>query len=116
MSELYCTVHFHYSEGGLPKEITNFVESQFMKARDEAIKLLNPHYEEWNNDYTGSDEEYNRYISSKQNAILEEFNRKWMGPVKLWADEYGDIAGKFKVYGKAITMHMTIKLLNENRA
>lgn len=118
-SELYCTVHFTYSEESIPKTIKDFVESQFMKARDEAIKLLNPRYEEWNAQYdkevnVEDDMEYNAFIQSKHNEVLDRFNRVWMGPVKLYSDEYADICGKFKMFDKTVTMHMRIELLNEN--
>lgn len=121
MSELYCTVHFHYSEENLPKYVTDFMEHEFMKARDVAVDAINPLLDVWNKDYTdpvlGEDDmKYNSYISIKENEVLGSINRLLDSPVKLWADEYGDIAGKFKVNGKTIIMHMTIKLLNEDRA
>lgn len=116
--ELLCNVIFTHSEEGLPDWIKKFTENEFMKARDKAIELLNPHYEEWNAAYTkevtGEDDmEYNAYIQSKQNAILDEFNKTWMSPVKLYSDEYADIAGKYKIFNKTYTVHMSIKLINE---
>lgn len=112
-----CNVNFDYSAHGIPNLIKNFVESEFMKARNEAIELLNPHYEEWNEAYTDPvedefDKKYNSYICSKQNAILDEFNKTWMGPVKLYSDEETcAIRGKFKIFGKTVTMGMTIEIL-----
>ena len=95
--ELLCKVFFNHSDESLPEEIKKFTENEFMKARDQAIQLLNPHYDEWNAAYTkeikGEDDmEYNAYIQSKQNAILDDFNKMWFSPVKLYSDEYADIA------------------------
>lgn len=118
-SKLYCNVFFNYSVEGIPECVKKILENQFMAARDEAIKLLNPHYEEWNAEYgkeivTEDDEKkYNAFIQNKQNKILAEFNKTWMGPVKLYAGEDADIAGKFKVFRKEYTMRMSIKVLNE---
>lgn len=115
--EIRCTVEYVYSVEGIPDCIKKFLENQFMSARNEAIKLLNPKYEEWNEEYgkeivTDDDlKEYNHFIQSKQNEILDAFNKTWFGPVKLYADEDADIAGKFKVFGNEYTMHMLIKLL-----
>ena len=117
-SKLHCNVFFHYSDEDLPDHVKDFTKNEFLRAREKAIELLNPHYEEWNAAYDKEvsgedDEEYNAYIRNKQNAILDEFNRTWMGPVKLFSNEEADIAGRFQIYGKEYTMYMTIKLINE---
>ena len=116
MQQLKCHLIFTYSEEGIPEVIKTFVENSFLAARNEAIELINPHYEEWNAAYTkevtGEDDmEYNAYIQKKHNEILEGFNKKWMGPVKLYSDEYADIAGRFIIFGKTYTMHMSMKLI-----
>ena len=117
-SNLYCEVIYTHSDESIPEWVKKFTQGMFMKARNEAIKLLNPHYEEWNEAYTdevtGEDDmKYNSYIQGKQNEILEQFNKKWMGPVKLFSDEYADIAGRYKIFGKEYNLHMSIKLINE---
>lgn len=117
-SKLFCNVFFHYSDEDLPDYVKDFTKNEFLRARGEAIELLNPHYEEWNAAYDKEvsgedDEEYNTYIRNKQNTILDEFNRTWMGPVKLFSNEEAGIAGRFQIYGKEYTMYMTIKLINE---
>lgn len=98
----------------IPDVMKRFIESQFIKTRNEAIEFLNPHYEDWNAMYdkevSGADDmEYNAYIQRKENEILEHFNKVWMGPVKLYADEYADIAGRVNVFGKEVTVHMSLK-------
>lgn len=117
-SKLYCHVIFTHSDESLPECVKKFAEGTFMKARNEAIEFLNPHYEEWNAAYdkevSGEDDmEYYAYIQHKHNEILDQFNKTWMGPVKLYSDEYADIAGRYKIFGKEYTLHMSIKLINE---
>lgn len=107
-----CMVKFIFSDESLPEVIKKSVARDFLRARHEAVDLLNPHFEEWNNSYTdevnGEDDmKYNAFIADKQNEILDEFNKKWISPVKLFADEYADIAGKFKLYNNEYTILYT---------
>ena len=118
-SQLYCTVHYTYSEE-VSETMKALIEKIFMILRSEAVDLLNPHYEEWNNEYdkevTGEDDmEYNGFIQKKQIEILDKVNKKyWFLPLKLSSDEYADIIGVFEDKGKNVIMHMSIKLINEN--
>jgi hypothetical protein len=122
MAELLCTVHFKYSNENIPEEIKKVLEKYFMCGRDIIVGMLNPHYEEWNALYnkevTGEDDmEYNEYIQTKQQAIIDRFNRmaknSFHTAVEFYSDEYADIAAKFKYNEEIVTMHMGIKLLNE---
>lgn len=114
--QLLCHVYYTYDKDIIPDMFKCLVEERFLEARSEAIKLLNPRYEEWNAEYnkkvSGEDDmEYNAYIQNKQNEVLSEFNKTWSGMVKIWADEYGDIYGKFKYFDEEVAIHMSIKLL-----
>lgn len=117
-SQLYCTINYTYSED-VSENMKALVENLFMSLRGEAVDLLNPHYEEWNNEYDkdviGEDDmEYNGFIRDKQIEILNQLNKKyWFLPVKLSSDEYADIIGVFGYKGKDVTMHMSINLINE---
>lgn len=121
-SQLYCTVHYTYSEPVYPG-FKQIFERQFMKMRDEAVDLLNPHYEEWNAAYnkevTGEDDmEYNAYIRSKHREVFGPLNEKHKNDIpmlkfRLDSDEYADIIGVIDWAGKEIIMHMSIKLINE---
>lgn len=109
-----CEVEFIYSYGQILEPVKAFVEREFLEARSKVVDLLNPHYDEWNDAYTTpvdgeNDEKYNSYIRNKQDAILNEFNRTWFGPVKLFSGKDGDIAGRFKYFGRVVEMHMVIK-------
>ena len=117
-SKLYYTLEFGYSYDRISKLMKNFVENEFLEARDEVIKILNPMYEKWNAEYdkdvTGEDDmEYNAFIQNKHNEIFDAFNRKRNRLVKLWSDEYADICGRFNYFGKVITMHVEMRLINE---
>lgn len=118
-SQLYCKAVFTYSNESIPDQMKHLAEYFFMEARNKAVDLLNPHYEEWNAEYNkdvnGEDDcEYNAFIQSKHNDILTEFNKSHPEiPIELYSDEDADIAGRFKYYGNVIEMHMGIKLLNE---
>ena len=121
-NNLYCTVHFTYSEPVFPG-FKKVYEKFFMKLRDEAVDLLNPHYEEWNAEYdkeiSGPDDlEYNTFIANKQREYLQIVNKKHekdISPLHLYLDsgEDADIMGKIPWAGNEIEMHMSIKLLNE---
>ena len=120
-SQLYCNVFFDYD-----KEVNDFIkvlyERDFMTLRDEAVELLNPHYEEWNAEYDrlyGEMDEatYNPFIQQKQREILKIVNDKHVkGPgistVFLdSSDDECDIMAVSRLDGTKI--HLTIKLINE---
>lgn len=109
---MYYKAIFIYNKEGIPKDIKRFVEKQYNEARNKAVELLNPNFEKWNEEYgpvNGDIDRYNKFIQEKEQAILDEFNRTWMGPVKLYADEEADIVGKFKVYNDTVTMRVLLK-------
>lgn len=109
-----CMVKFIFSDESLPEVIKNYVAKDFLRARHKAVDLINPCLEEWNDSYmdavNGEDDmKYNAFIADKQNEILDELNKKWISPVRLFADEYADIAGKFKIYNNEYTIHMILE-------
>ena len=111
---MVCMVKFNFSDESLHWIVKDFMTREFLRARDKAVDLINPHLEEWNNSYTDAvngedDMKYNAFIADKQNKVLDEFNKKRLSPVKLFADEYADIAGKFKIYKKEYTIHMILE-------
>lgn len=119
---LNYAVCFNYSEK-IPQEVKDYVEEEFVKVRNIAIDLLNPHYEEWNAEYDdvvngADDKKYNAFIRTKQNEILNEVNnhicRKSL--VKLYSDEYCDLVGVFRVARrrrvKTVKMRMSLKPMN----
>lgn len=112
---MYFRAVFKHSDDTIPDIYKRIAENYFMDARNKAIEFLNPHYDEWNASYNkeinGEDDmEYYAYIQNKQNEILEDFNRKNKCRVKLYSDEYADIAGKYKVLHnkkyKECTVHL----------
>lgn len=119
---LNYAVCFNYSEE-IPQEVKDYVEEEFVKVRNIAIDLLNPHYEEWNAEYDDvvngeDDKKYNAFIRTKQNEILNEVNnhicRKSL--VKLYSDEHCDLVGVFRIARrrrvKTVKMHMSLKPMN----
>lgn len=62
------------------------LEEFYMHQRNRFCDLVNPHFEQWNAEYTGSDDdilfedgstnpdsEYNRYIIEKETEIVEQY-------------------------------------------
>jgi hypothetical protein len=121
MAELLCNVVYKYSGEDFPgKRLKKLLEMMFMDGRNSIVEMLNPHYDEWNAAYgkevTGDDDmEYLHYIQTKQQAIIDKYNRisAFRNTMQFYSDEYADIAAKFYYHGKIVTMHMGIKLLNE---
>lgn len=107
-------VEFHYDGFVLPAE-KRLVERAYMIMRNEAVELINPHLEEWNNEYgtIEDQDDYNRFIAKKEQKILNDVNRRLKGsPVTLMArEEDGDIVGVFTeaMTKRQRTMFMTLK-------
>lgn len=120
--ELACKVHFHYDcEYNIPENVKEVAEYFFMQGRSEIVKLLNPHYEEWNAAYdkevTGEDDpDYNAYIRNKQFEIIKQFNKTYAyrSVIQFYSEEDCDIAALWTYFSKPVKMRMTIELLNEN--
>jgi len=106
---MLCSIKFTYSESGLSEATKRFMEACFLEARNDAIKLLNSRYEEWNDEYGDDMTDYAgylRFIQNKQNQVLDIFNSGQKAcPVKLRSDVDSDIYGEFKLHGQTITMH-----------
>lgn len=109
-------VIFTYSSD-VPRRVRADVEQAFMLARRYALELINPNLRKWNIDFWTNHEvyvpEYETYIQDRKNEVLEIFNQMWGGPVTLFADEYGDIAGRFTLKKfrrtEEIIMHVELK-------
>ena len=89
--------------------------------RTEAVNLINPMFEVWNAEYDKEvhgehDLEYNGFIADKEQAILDDVNRRLSNsPVKLFANrETADIRGKFKFMNREITMFVTLEPIYED--
>lgn len=113
-SMTYKAIFTHSNDKLLSENIKNAAENIFVDARNEAIGWLNPHYEEWNEEYYkthGKDgvEEYNSFIQRKQNEILEDFNSKTNYGVKLYSDNECDIVGKYHAWWQEHIIHMKLK-------
>lgn len=110
----YRAIFTHSDDKLLSRGIKNAAESVFVDVRNEAIKFLNPHYEEWNAEYNKTHEnddmdEYYAFIQRKQNEILDEFNSKTDYGVKLHSDEECDIVGKYHAWGQEHTIRMRLE-------
>ena len=113
--ELFEAV-FTYSEN-VPKHVRAKNEEIFMLARTYALELINPCIQRWSAEYCSgnhlyNEQDYNAFIRDKKSWVLETFNNMWGGPVKLFADECGEIAGRFvhkKIFGSNVdvVMHVT---------
>lgn len=112
MSDFYINASFIYSEK-VPGWTRNKMEQAFTLARKYALELFDQNYRRWNAEYEGPQYggiDYNAYIIDRKNQALDTFNYMWGGPVQLFVDETGEIAGRFikKGFGKetTVTMHM----------
>lgn len=91
MGYFTANVKFNYSKP-IPFWMKPAVEREYLRLRSLAIEELNPHYSEWNAEYSAShpDEvvdyndpmeefggaEYCEFLNSKQQPIIDEINRK----------------------------------------
>lgn len=110
----YRVVFTHSDDKLLSRKLKSAAESIFVDARNEAIKFLNPHYEEWNAEYNKDHDnddmdEYYAFIQRKQNEILDDFNSKTDYGVKLYSDEECDIVGKYHAWWQEHTIHMRLE-------
>ena len=105
---MLCYVNFIFSNEDVPENVRNEMIKCYNIMRDIACKAVNPMFEEWNALYTDEvhgidDMVYNSFISDKENEVFSIINKlMFVSPVKLWADEYADIRGKFKWKGKEV--------------
>lgn len=104
---------FNYGDCKVRKSKKKACERYFMDARNRAVGLLNPHFDEWNNEYNETfgemdEQKYGWFIQEKMQEILTVLNSALDYPVKLHADENGDIIGRFIYKGALVTMHMEL--------
>ena len=90
----------------------------YVMMRNEAVELINPHYEEWNAEYArlypeslkDEDEEFKKYvrfIAKKQKPFLDAVNKKNMLMELYTGEDSGDIQCRLKLdkeYAMAINM------------
>lgn len=112
--EIILTPVFTYGDCKVRKSKKKACERYFMDARNRAVVLLNPHFEEWNNEYNAQndvmdEQKYRWFIQEKENEILTKLNDILDYPVKIHADDNGDIIGRFFYKGGLVTMHMELK-------
>lgn len=107
---------FNYGDCKVNRFKKHSCERYFMDARNRAVELLNPHFDEWNDEYVCGKEEpktYNRFIQKKIQSILTELNMILDYPVTLCAEEGGEIVGRFMHKGAMITMHLVESKTND---
>lgn len=91
MAYFTANVKFNYSKP-IPFWMRPAVEREYLRLRSLACDELNPHYSEWNAEYSALNPEeivdpndelkdfggtnYRRFINSKQQPIIDELNRK----------------------------------------
>lgn len=101
MGELLCNVVFNVSGTPVSDRTKERLFNEFMMLRDEAVDMLNPHYEQWNAAYTeevnGEDDpKYNAYIDKLQQSVLDEINRHHpLHRIKLFSKNC-DLMGRTK--------------------
>lgn len=130
--ELIVNLSFHYyDENG--KEITEEIEKRkpiqkalmeqlYIPARSLFVEALNPHYEEWNNEFDekypekdGYSQEYCDFLTERQREVIQKVNN----PVKAYLDfdvigdpedDFGDLYAKVnrKVFGKPVNMRVAL--------
>lgn len=99
MGKLLCKVVFHVSGKPVDDKTEKQLFDEYMMLRDEAVGMLNPHYEQWNAAYTnevnGEDDlEYNAYIDRMHQGILDDFNKHHpFSKIRLFSKD-GDLMGK----------------------
>lgn len=100
---------FNYGDCKVNRFKKHSCERYFMDARNRAVRLLNPRFEEWNDEYACGNEEphtYDRFIQKKIQGVLTELNLILDYPVTLCAEEGGEIVGRFMYNGAVITMRL----------
>ena len=109
------TIYFNFDDKAFEKTLEshvflkNIIQNEYVRLRNIACNELNPHYEEWNAEFGDRDipeddelkdwggTEYCNFIRHKQEAILQEVNKKHAkGIVELCSDEICDIGGVIK--------------------
>lgn len=117
MEKLY-KIKYIFSEKA-PKFVKKIMIKEYMELRSIACDELNPHFERWNSEYTGRDtsedvyseenKEYNDYIRSCEETILEQINKKHHTLLtEIHADEIGDLVAINKFRKK---LFMRIELI-----
>lgn len=131
MAEMYFTRHFDFTGlealNNLPsmkKATEDFLGETFFQLRNKVINSLNPHYEEWNDEYARlypdipvwnqekerNSEEYIKFICEKQDAILKQFdNDNPFVKIRSSFEEDGDLIGIGKGGLKEVTITMYFK-------
>lgn len=114
-NKMYFEAVFTFSEE-VPESVKEKAIMWYNWMRTMVVDETNPKFEEWNNAYTdevtGEDDmKYNAYIASLENEICDRHNKIFskISPVRIFADQYADLAGQFKYGGRLITMHLSLK-------
>lgn len=117
MPEVKVMADFMFSKK-IPNIIKNIMIKEYLNLRSIACDRLNGNFEEWNSEYSGTmpgedlwsiqAKEYNEYIRSKEEPILEQINREANTILtEIHADEVGDLIAVCK-YAKNLTMTVEI--------
>ncbi|MBO7451362.1 MAG: hypothetical protein J6U54_13440 [Clostridiales bacterium] len=121
MSEMILQAKFIFSKEVMDV-IKSFVQAEFMRVRNFACEALNPHYEEWNNEFESiphtideNDElkdwggtEYCKFITKKMRGVLAQVNKEHPSRlVELDTDETADIIARCK-FDRSITVSLVL--------
>lgn len=125
MGHFTANVKFNYSKP-IPFWMRPAVEREYLRLRSLACDELNPHYSEWNAEYSAShpDEvvdhddpmeefggaEYCNFLNSKQQPIIDEINRKYAtGRVRLYPTKECDIGAS--IHGRGNKQISTLYIM-----
>jgi len=119
--KIYYKIIYVFSKKA-PKLVEEIMEKEYMKLRKIACDRLNPHFDKWNSEYSGKEPtedpysedsmEYNKYICSCEEPILEQINREHFTLMtELHTDEIGDIIAVNR-FCKDLTMHIEFEPVN----
>lgn len=115
MAKEYVVVPLYSKE--IPKGVQSMFLDSYVKMRNEAVEMINPHYEEWNAEYDrlypvklkpeeAEYKRYNAFIAEKHKPFLAKANKSLL--FELFTDlESGDIACRIK--GTDIICRISLK-------
>ena len=103
---MLCKVIYDFSKG-TPKFIRHYMSKEFMRMRPFAVKALNPCFDKWNSEYSGTEpgpdiwsdqaKEYNNYICDKMRVVLDTVNKEHSKAFYIDVDEIGDLICRSKL-------------------
>ena len=103
----------------VPKIVEKIISIEFLRLRHYAAEALNPHYKEWNSEFTGPEPSeddslaeyggtaYCEFIREKERTVLRKVNMAHPSKIiELDTDEIGDIIAKTKIGNMTMSMEL----------